>query len=192
MKTSIPNSQGHLDNIANGISYNSIIGFCIGVYEEIVKLHIQPSDVEQYEIESTFFQVTTIASEKAIKDGMKAAAVFGMQEALVFWGEKGAVKIIRSKGMTAILFGLVDQSISHYKYSNGEINIRKYRILTSQNVGITTFGLYGGILGASLLSFIPGIGTLIGGVIGGYIGSEFGSELCESIYLFIEDTYLKL
>ena len=144
-----------------------------------------------------FVEVITTGAKKAAGGSMRAAAAIGLKEGVrevskrLGWRSLWRLTIRHSQAVTAIAFGVVDQSWDTIKLANGQLTERDYKINTLKNVGSTGGAIGGAATGAAIGSVVPGVGTTLGTVLGAYLGSYGASEGLRSLgeqWLEKEDT----
>jgi len=168
--------------LANSV-FSALLSGLSGLSQEI-QLHFEA--FSKGEISGTEYaaRIAKAGSERAAFGGAKAVAAFSMQEVVKAmsdkWGRELFKRFARSNVMTMLAFGAVDQSIDTYKYAQGDLSLRNYKVNSAANAGSASGAVAGGAAGALLGSVVPGLGTFLGATIGGYFGSYGGSLAARS------------
>ncbi len=130
------------------------------------------------------YRIIRKGSESAVKQGSKALAAMSLREGMLYAakriGSKGLLRAARSNSAVAVCFGLVDQAVDTYRYTQGAVDKASYQVRTSENVGSTGGAIGGALAGAALGSVVPGMGTMMGALMG-MLGSASGASLGRSL-----------
>ena len=127
-------------------------------------------------------RIVRTGGKNAATAGAKAAMAVSIKEGVraisrrVGWRQLWRVSIKYNNAFTAIAFGMVDQGFSTYKWVNGKLSDREFKIDTLQNMGAASGSIGGAATGAAIGSIVPGVGTTMGAVMGAYLGSQGGSS----------------
>lgn len=172
-------SQNLVKDISAQAMTNAITSGIIEMLKEgNLKLdELEDGKINEKEFASTIFQK---GAKSAATTGAKTVAALSIRE-----GAKGIAKrfgqdLCKRFGagtLTAVAFGVVEQGIHTVRWMNGEIDDKRYKIQTAENLGSAS----GALGGAAIGSMIPGLGTMVGAIVGGMIGSYGGSAVGKSI-----------
>jgi len=120
------------------------------------------------------------ATDAAVTNGVRTGSALVLSEGakkaiLKLWGQAVLKRATRYNALTAICFGLVDQSKHTYQLAKGTLDKRQYKIKSVENVGGTGGAISGAAAGAVLGSVVPGLGTGAGAMLG-YLMAMFGAS----------------
>ncbi len=135
------------------------------------------------------YRVVHKASQGALKGGGRTLGALGLSEGIRKavahkWGEHIARRLTRYNLLGSVCFGIVDQTGDTFKWVNGKLTLRDYKVKSVENVGGTGGAIGGAALGSMLGSIVPGLGTGTGALIGGMLsmmGAMGGASLGKSI-----------
>lgn len=130
-------------------------------------------------------------SEAALSTGIRTGSALLLTEGarryiMRRWGSELLRRLGRYNLLSAMAFGMVDQTKHTFKLYQGQIDNRQYKVHTIENVGGTGGAISGAAVGSMMGSIIPGLGTgagaLVGamlGMMGASAGATFGKSLGE-------------
>lgn len=128
-------------------------------------------------------------SEAAVSTGVRTGAALALTETarryiVRRWGTELLKRLGRYNLISAMAFGLVDQTKHTFKLYQGSIDNRQYKVHTAENVGGTGGAISGAAVGSMLGSIVPGLGTGAGALVGamlGMMGAAAGATMGKSL-----------
>lgn len=125
------------------------------------------------------YRIIHKGTNAAVKNGTRTGSALllneGVSRTIVkVWGKALLKRLNRYNSITAICFGLVDQTTHTVQWYQGELDGREYKIKSVENVGSTGGAISGAAAGAMVGSVVPGLGTGSGALLG-YLFATFGA-----------------
>jgi hypothetical protein len=125
------------------------------------------------------YRVIHKGTNAAMKNGVRTGSALVLNEGVSraitrAWGHALLKRLNRYNSITAICFGLVDQTTHTVQWFQGKLDGREFKIKSVENVGSTGGAISGAAAGAMIGSIVPGLGTGSGAVVG-YLCATFGA-----------------
>ncbi len=125
------------------------------------------------------YRIIHKGTDAAMKNGIRTGSALALNEGVSraiakAWGKAFLKRANRYNTLTAICFGVVDQTTHTVQWFQGKLDEREYKLKSVENVGGTGGAIGGAAAGAMVGSIIPGLGTGSGALLG-YVFATFGA-----------------
>jgi hypothetical protein len=125
------------------------------------------------------YRVIHKGTNAAVKNGVRTGSALALNEGASraiakAWGKAFLKRVNRYNTLTAVCFGVVDQTTHTVQWFRGKLDVREYKIKSVENVGSTSGAIGGAAAGAMMGSIVPGLGTGSGALLG-YVFATLGA-----------------